>query len=244
MEVFEESDTDASGAITYKEWEAMTSIPGIAEKFRRLGFEGDDLQDLFTVLDADQEGTLMLDEFVKGIVRLMTDIRPKDILVTQSIIKRLHRDMSKDFQKGLKKAFASLGSVGKDVLTHNHTSHLPQPDALSPLGPPVLMVSANTEPRLKGFEEGQERLAAHLKKIYEDLDRLLPVQGQGQNRVTALPGDKIVWGAPAGRAWASTVPSAKSPALVCIPPRGHVSSRTGAVDPAEAIANNPIGLPG
>merc|ERR1719324_346591 len=38
MEVFEESDTDASGAITYKEWEAMTSIPGIAEKFRRLGF--------------------------------------------------------------------------------------------------------------------------------------------------------------------------------------------------------------
>merc|ERR1719161_3192184 len=77
--VFEDADIDCSGAITFSEFKAMVEAQDIRRKFTHLGFQDADIDDLFVVLDSDQEGTLELQEFVNGLVKLMSEIQPKDL---------------------------------------------------------------------------------------------------------------------------------------------------------------------
>merc|ERR1711871_1541750 len=130
-----------------------------------------DIDDLFTVLDSDQEGTLELPEFVRGLASLMTEIKPKDLLVTQSIVKRLHLDLSKDFHRGLRHALGTLSSL-RDMLHPDFSWELGQvsqrPD------PPLLPVANDMELRLRSLEEAQERMAFALKGIRVHLHEQLP----------------------------------------------------------------------
>ncbi|TEB17660.1 hypothetical protein C9890_0497 [Perkinsus sp. BL_2016] len=69
--LFKEMDSDKSGFIDQKEFESAVRSSVIARKFEALGFEDEDLVELWQLLD-DGDGRLTIDEFI-GAIRKMKE---------------------------------------------------------------------------------------------------------------------------------------------------------------------------
>merc|ERR1712032_118480 len=69
-EVFDVSDSDGSGTISFREFEAQTKNPYMIEMFNMLDLDVLEAQGLFNLLDLRGNGEVAIDEFVIGCLRL------------------------------------------------------------------------------------------------------------------------------------------------------------------------------
>lgn len=102
--VFDESNQDASGKMTFEQFEAaLKAHPPIREIFNKMGISLHDAKELYTVLDWDDSGDLTIKEFLTGISKLQDgNCSPWDALATHAIVRNnrnkiseLHADFSR-----------------------------------------------------------------------------------------------------------------------------------------------------
>jgi len=93
QKVFEELDTNRSGALTLQEFEKHIDDEKIMAYLSTLQLDIGQVRTLFTLLDVDHTGGVDLDEFVGGCLRMRGAARSLDIAVlkyqTEWIIKKL-----------------------------------------------------------------------------------------------------------------------------------------------------------
>jgi len=78
-ELFEEFDEDESGSISWKEFEKNVCSPEVGAYLRALDLEATQVEGLFKLLDTDAEGTVDIDEFVMGCLRLKGSAKTVDV---------------------------------------------------------------------------------------------------------------------------------------------------------------------
>lgn len=79
--VFENTDSDGSGDISYFELESQLGSPQFQHCLEMLGLAEDNVLDLFEILDEDKSGSINSDEFVDGCVRLTGTTKAIDFAV-------------------------------------------------------------------------------------------------------------------------------------------------------------------
>jgi len=78
-ELFEEFDEDESGSISWKEFEKHVVSPEVGAYLRALDLEATQVEGLFKLLDTNKEGTVDIDEFVMGCLRLKGSAKTVDV---------------------------------------------------------------------------------------------------------------------------------------------------------------------
>lgn len=66
--------------------------PDILDKFKLLGFDEKEFKNLFSDLD-NGEGSLTIDEFLEGVMKMQGEAKSKDLIRTQKSVERLHAKM-------------------------------------------------------------------------------------------------------------------------------------------------------
>jgi len=77
--VFEEMDANGNGFISLSEFEAAIEDERMVAYFNALGLDITDVQTLFCLLDRDQEGSIDIEEFLLGCMRLKGEARSLDL---------------------------------------------------------------------------------------------------------------------------------------------------------------------
>lgn len=103
-EVFEAADTDKSGTLTRKEFEAHVQDEQVRAHLDSMGLATNEALGLFTLLDYDQSGTLEIEEFLCGCSRLKGGASSLDLANLMYEHKRLVKELKK-FQTDI---FSSL----------------------------------------------------------------------------------------------------------------------------------------
>jgi len=87
--IFEDADTDGSGTITIEEFECHLRDRRVRAHLASLGLEVDKAQGLFRLLDMDDSGSIGLEEFVIGCMRLKGGAKSIDLVTLMYENKRL-----------------------------------------------------------------------------------------------------------------------------------------------------------
>lgn len=82
-EIFELADEDKSGTLELEEFQRSLEDPEVLKKLRLVDLPVEEAQALFMVLDADGSGSLSVDEFIGGCLRLKGNAKSKDLLAVQ-----------------------------------------------------------------------------------------------------------------------------------------------------------------
>lgn len=82
-EVLEQADEDGSGSLTQEEFAEALTNPEIANQLRLIDFPVDDPDEIFMLLDVEQDGELTTDEFIEGCMRVKGSAKSKDLLEVQ-----------------------------------------------------------------------------------------------------------------------------------------------------------------
>jgi len=122
--VFDESNQDASGKMTFEEFEAaLKAHPPIREIFNKMGISLHDAKELYTVLDWDDSGDLTIKEFLSGISKLQDGVcSPWDALATHAIVRNNRNkisDLHSDFTRSNEEALQWRGNVEKRLEKQN-----------------------------------------------------------------------------------------------------------------------------
>jgi hypothetical protein len=78
--VFINSDTEGSGQITEKEMDGILQSPELVAYFNAIGVDTTEAMGLFQLLDDDCSGTVSIDEFVTGFLRLKGTAKAVDMV--------------------------------------------------------------------------------------------------------------------------------------------------------------------
>lgn len=82
-EIFELADEDKSGTLELEEFRNALEDPEVLKKLRMVDLPVQEAEALFMVLDADGSGSLSVDEFIGGCLRLKGNAKSKDLLAVQ-----------------------------------------------------------------------------------------------------------------------------------------------------------------
>eukprot|EP00928_Gymnodinium_smaydae_P061188 TRINITY_DN45339_c0_g1_i1.p1 TRINITY_DN45339_c0_g1~~TRINITY_DN45339_c0_g1_i1.p1 ORF type:complete len:476 (+),score=104.66 TRINITY_DN45339_c0_g1_i1:129-1556(+) len=77
---FHEVDEDGSGDLDRDEFNNLLKLDKVAYKFRLLGINMDEADELFEVIDCDGSGTITADEYVLGLSKLRGQTRGQDVV--------------------------------------------------------------------------------------------------------------------------------------------------------------------
>jgi len=89
--VFLAMDKDASGALTKEEFDVLMSNTKIVTHLSSVGIETKRAHGLFSLLDDDQSGSLMIDEVVDGLLEIQGEAKAAELLSLRKDVKRLGR---------------------------------------------------------------------------------------------------------------------------------------------------------
>eukprot|EP00435_Cladocopium_sp_Y103_P013588 s2004_g3.t1 len=92
--LFWQMDDDESGTLTAEEMQQLVKDPRMAAYFTALGFEPHDCVRLFTLLDTDSSGTVDIEEFLDGCLRLKGFARSIDVHFIMVLIHRLQKQLN------------------------------------------------------------------------------------------------------------------------------------------------------
>mmetsp|Transcript_39985 Transcript_39985/g.74099 ORF Transcript_39985/g.74099 Transcript_39985/m.74099 type:complete len:666 (+) Transcript_39985:3-2000(+) len=81
--LFMYNDTDNSQEISWKEFEEQLHTPAMDEYFRAVELSRREAKDLFRLLDVDKSGSISIEEFVRGCLRLRGPARSVDLAFMQ-----------------------------------------------------------------------------------------------------------------------------------------------------------------
>eukprot|EP00930_Biecheleria_cincta_P035127 TRINITY_DN24192_c0_g1_i1.p1 TRINITY_DN24192_c0_g1~~TRINITY_DN24192_c0_g1_i1.p1 ORF type:complete len:582 (+),score=115.95 TRINITY_DN24192_c0_g1_i1:94-1839(+) len=88
-------DVDGDSAVSFEEVVIMLEDPGLSAYFRVLGFDVHDAQRLFDLMDSDCSGTVCLEEFLDGCVRLKGSARSIDMHANMVDLKHVMLELEK-----------------------------------------------------------------------------------------------------------------------------------------------------
>jgi len=93
--IFEDSDTDGSGHVTFEEFEQLLANQEMVAYLQAMGIDGSEAKGLFKLLDDDGSGVVSIDEFITGFLRLKGGAKAVDMVTllyeNRKISKKLHR---------------------------------------------------------------------------------------------------------------------------------------------------------
>jgi len=92
--LFWQMDDDESGTLTAEEMQQLVKDPKMAAYFTALGFEPHDCVRLFTLLDTDSSGSVDIEEFLDGCLRLKGFARSIDVHFIMVLIHRLQKQLN------------------------------------------------------------------------------------------------------------------------------------------------------
>lgn len=81
QEVFDELDSNSSGALSLEEFERHINDEKIIAYMSQLGLDVSQIRTLFKLLDADRTGEVDLEEFVSGCLRLRGGAKNLDLAI-------------------------------------------------------------------------------------------------------------------------------------------------------------------
>merc|ERR1711920_690491 len=97
QDIFQRIDADSSGDITMVELETLLQDEALHAYFAHLNLEIEQAWDIFRIIDRDKSGTVSIDEFVDGCLRLRGNATTMDlaqvIYDTRSIQQKLSEFM-------------------------------------------------------------------------------------------------------------------------------------------------------
>lgn len=91
-EVFYNMDTNGDGTVSQDEFHRGLSDETVATMLEGIGFHARDCEDLFDIIDRDENGVLELEEFCTGLHRAIQDARGQDLL-------EIHCDLWKAYRR-------------------------------------------------------------------------------------------------------------------------------------------------
>jgi len=100
-ELFENTDTDGSGKISWEEFEDQLESKAMREYFKHIDIDISEAQGLFFLLDMDGSGTIDADEFLNGSLRLRGPAKAIEIALIMRTLKWLaeHAQKSRKLQE-------------------------------------------------------------------------------------------------------------------------------------------------
>merc|ERR1712187_744736 len=78
-QLFEEVDFAETGQMTWEQFESQLSTPGMEMYFRAIDLDMSEARGLFKLLDLDESGSISVDEFVMGCLRLRGTAKAIDL---------------------------------------------------------------------------------------------------------------------------------------------------------------------
>lgn len=108
--VFDELDTDGSGAIEFEELEELLENPSMQAYLSHLHISTSGAWNIFKLLDKDETGSVSLEEFVEGLLSLKGLSKTIDIAALQYDVKKLG-GVLRDFMEYVEHEFTKLGQL-------------------------------------------------------------------------------------------------------------------------------------
>merc|ERR1740121_501202 len=163
--IFDEADTDGSGAITFDEFERHLSDRRVRAHLASLGLEVDKAESLFRLLDVDDSNSIGLQEFVVGCVRLKGGAKSIDLITLMYENKRL------------------LGQfrVLIDALKGQMSIGAAQPEAIPPSSDDWVFRGRVIDPSTKGPEGCTVTTTAARCPVADDEDASETIGGRGSS---------------------------------------------------------------
>lgn len=116
--LFWQMDDDESGTLTAAEMQQLVKDPKMAAYFTALGFEPHDCVRLFTLLDTDSSGTVDIEEFLDGCLRLKGFARSIDVHFIMVLIHRLQKQLLSSHVEGRPKGAPKTSFLDRKKLSH------------------------------------------------------------------------------------------------------------------------------
>lgn len=86
---------DNSGELTRDEFREACNNDGVVDALKQLELEARDVDDIFDLLDQDGDGTVNIEEFVQGSLRMRGQAKSKDLLSVFVQVQTMNRRMAK-----------------------------------------------------------------------------------------------------------------------------------------------------
>eukprot|EP00746_Dinoflagellata_sp_MGD_P133371 gnl/MRDRNA2_/MRDRNA2_67064_c0_seq1.p1 gnl/MRDRNA2_/MRDRNA2_67064_c0~~gnl/MRDRNA2_/MRDRNA2_67064_c0_seq1.p1 ORF type:complete len:501 (+),score=98.39 gnl/MRDRNA2_/MRDRNA2_67064_c0_seq1:2-1504(+) len=176
--MFQALDRDGSGVLHKEEFnKAVQDHDTIRQHLRLLGFSEEDFLDLFRDIDANEDGSVTVKEFVHGVHRMQGDAKSSDVLRANHAVDRLCRkveDQSK-MLKDLSKKMEDLSPTGKASSRINHeiSNASPPSQIVQPMETSQVALQVTREKPVFDQDAHSSFDATLIKQIQQDLDQRL-----------------------------------------------------------------------
>merc|ERR1712113_428268 len=96
-EIFQRADQDGSGKLSWEEFQA--ALPTMIDYFKAVDIDITEAEHLFTLLDMEETGSVLLEEFVMGCFRLRGPAKSMDLVMMMYESRRQHRTWKRHASK-------------------------------------------------------------------------------------------------------------------------------------------------
>jgi hypothetical protein len=111
--VFKDSDTDGSGEVTEQEMDLLLDDPELIAYLNAIGIDHSEAKGLFTLLDDDGSGSVSIEEFVTGFLRLKGGAKAVDMVTLMYENRKIFKKINKVVQE------VQMVSKGVNLLQRN-----------------------------------------------------------------------------------------------------------------------------
>jgi len=97
--IFEDSDVDGSGQVTFLEFQKLLDNPDMVAYLEAMGIDSTEAQGLFRLLDDDGSGVVSIEEFITGFLRLKGSAKAVDMVMLLYENRKISKKLNKIFKE-------------------------------------------------------------------------------------------------------------------------------------------------
>merc|ERR1719336_2895674 len=97
--IFEDSDTDGSGQVTFEEFEQLLANQEMVAYLQAMGIDSSEARGLFKLLDDDGSGVVSIEEFITGFLRLKGGAKAVDMVTLLYENRKISKKLNKIFRE-------------------------------------------------------------------------------------------------------------------------------------------------